>query len=260
VSDLPVTRILDTPPLVDVEAARIRIGLIALATDLTSELDFARICTPKNIAVHTTRVAYQNPTNAANLTAMQPELGRAAALIAPGISLDAIAYACTAASVLIGDDAVAAAIRAARPDTPCVTPIGAAIAGLRALEARRIAILTPYTPDVAQTVVEFVAQHGFAVTASGCFGFDDDRRMAQIDPDRLAAAAAVFCGDDADALFISCTALRACEVADTIEKQIGRPVVTANQAMIWASLRAAGISEPIESYGRLMRLPLHAPA
>jgi maleate cis-trans isomerase len=45
-------------------------------------------------------------------------------------------------------------------------------------------------------------------------------------------------------------------VAEEIEGEIGRPVVTSNQASIWLSLRRAGVNEPISGFGRLLRLPV----
>jgi maleate isomerase len=239
----------------DAQPAVHRIGLIALATDLTSEGDFARICTPRNVAVHVARVLYENPTNAQNLRAMQPRLAEAAKLILPGETLDAIAYSCTAASVLIGDAEVAAAVQSGRPGVPCVTPIGAALAALRRLGARRISILTPYTEAVTRPVCAFFAERGFELRTAACFGLEDDRRMARLTPQSLVEAAGEICDSAADALFVSCTALRACEAAEAIEARIGRPVVTANQAMIWGALRAAGYGEPIPGFGRLFRLP-----
>ncbi len=239
----------------DDRPAPLRLGLIALATDLTSESDFARICAPRGIAVHATRVAYENPTTADNLRAMQPRLAEAASLIAPGETLGAIAYSCTAASVLIGDGAVRQAVQRGRQGVPCVTPIGAALAGLRQLGAQRISVLAPYTEAVTVPVCELFSDNGFELRSAACFGLDDDRQMARLSPRSLIEASAEVCDPQADALFISCTALRACEVAEVIEERIGRPVVTANQAMIWGALRAAGHVDPVAGYGRLFGLP-----
>jgi maleate isomerase len=254
-SETPVIRSVAGAAAFDPRPAALRLGLIALATDLTSEGDFARICAPRGIAVHVTRVHYENPTNEANLRAMQPRLAAAAALILPGETLDALAYSCTAASVLIGDAAVQDAVRAGRPGVPCVTPIGAALAALRQLGARRISVLTPYTEAVTRPVCGFFANQGLDVASAACFGLDDDREMARLSPRSLIEAAAQTCDAHADALFISCTALRACEAAEAIEARIGRPVVTANQAMIWGTLRAAGYAAPVDGYGRLLCLP-----
>lgn len=253
-AQIPIRSVADAASF-DTRPAVLRLGLITLATDLTSEGDFARICAPRGIAVHATRVAYQNPTTAGNLRAMQPRLAEAASLIAPGETLGAVAYSCTAASVLIGDDMVRQAVQHGRPGVPCVTPIGAALAGLRRLGARRISVLAPYTEAVTLPVCEFFSGNGFELCSAACFGLDDDRQMARLSPRSLIEASAEICDPQADALFISCTALRACEVAAAIEERIGRPVITANQAMIWGALRAAGHVDPVDGFGRLFRLP-----
>lgn len=251
--DRPVRRA-DTALAYDPSPSSLRLGLIALATDLTSERDVARICAPRDIPVYVNRIAYANPTTAESLLGMQPRLTEAAALILPGETLSAVAYACTSASVLIGDDAVAAAIRAGKPDVPCVTPIGAALEALRRLAVRRLSILTPYTVEVTAAIRAFFVERGLEVLTTACFGLEDDRRMARISPGSLVAAAGEACDRGADALFISCTALRALEVVEEIEARVGRLVVTANQAMIWGTLRAAGYRHPVAGFGRLLRL------
>ncbi|MFT5176351.1 MAG: maleate isomerase, partial [Gammaproteobacteria bacterium] len=60
------------------------------------------------------------------------------------------------------------------------------------------------------------------------------------------------CRDEADVLFCSCTAWRAMEAVDELEKRTGKPVVTSNQATIWAAFRAIGMDAPIEGYGSLL--------
>jgi maleate isomerase len=250
----------DWRPAFDTVPTRWRIGLIALATDLTSERDFARMVPTPEVAIHAARVAYANPTTLENLRRMQPLLSEAAALLLPDEPLDAIAYSCTAASVAIGDGAVAAAIHAGKPGVPCVTPPAAARAGLRQLGVRRLSILTPYTPAVTAPVGRYFADHGFEVVGLTCLGQEDDRRMARIRPESVVEAALAACDANAEALFISCTALRAAEVAQAIEDRLGRPVVTSNQAMLWHSLRLAGCDMPIPGHGRLTREPLAVPA
>jgi maleate isomerase len=120
-----------------------RIGLVILATDHTSEPDFARMVASEDIGIYVARIHYANPTTPENLRAMQPSLTSGAALILPGEPLDAIMYSCTSASVVIGDDEVAAAIRKAKPGVRVVTPTAAAVLGLKAFEAKRISVLTP---------------------------------------------------------------------------------------------------------------------
>ena len=58
---------------------------------------------------------------------------------------------------------------------------------------------------------------------------------------------------DAEAVFVSCGALRSVEVIDEIEAVVDKPVVTSNQAMLWHCLRLAGIDDRLDGMGRLTR-------
>ncbi len=228
-----------------------RLGLILLATDLTSEGDVARLIPPREAAVHVTRVAYANPTTPANLRGMGPRLAEAAGLLVPGVPLAAIAFGCTTASVVTGEAAVAEAVGAARPGVPVVTPIAAAARGLRALGARRIAVLTPYTEETTAPVVAHLQGAGFEVVRVRCLGLEDDREMARVPAEAIVAAAREADAAEAEALFVSCTALPAMAVVAEIEAELGKPVVTSNQATIWELRGHAGLAAPVTGFGRL---------
>lgn len=237
----------------DVRPARWRIGLIALATDHTTERDFARMCPSEEVAIYVSRVLNENPTTVENLRRMKPRLSDAAALILPDEPLDVVAYSCTSASVVIGDDAVTAAIQQAKPGVPCITPPAAACAAFEHLGVRRISVLTPYTREVSEPFVGYFTDRGFGVLNLNCLGLEDDRLMARLSLDSIVAAAREVCDPAAEGLFISCTAVRAAEVAGRIEDELGKPVVTSNQAMVWRALRLAGCPLPVPGYGRLLQ-------
>lgn len=57
---------------------------------------------------------------------------------------------------------------------------------------------------------------------------------------------------EADGVFIPCTQLRAIEIAEKLEKDIGKPVVTAVQASMWLALKTIGIKSPVHGYGMLL--------
>jgi len=89
-----------------------RFGLTALATDMTSERDLYRQLPQENVSIHVARVAFENPTAPENLRKMAPRLTETACLLQPVQLLKAICYSCTAASMVIGDDAVKTSIQA----------------------------------------------------------------------------------------------------------------------------------------------------
>jgi len=81
---------------------------------------------------------------------------------------------------------------------------------------------------------------------------EDDREMARIPPDAILDAALEVCDERADALFISCTALRAVEIIERAGAALTRPVLSAIQTLFWQSLREAGCSAPVPGFGRLL--------
>lgn len=233
-------------------AAVTRFGMIALATDLTSERD-AALHLPEGSALHVTRVPFENPSTPDNLGRMAPNLAAAADLLVPGIPLAAIAFSCTAASVEIGDAAIAAAVGETRPGVPVVTPPDAAVEGFAALGTRRIALVTPYLPETTAPMAAYFAGRGLEVVRAECLGIADDRDIARVSHATIRAAAEAADGPDVEAVFLSCTALPAIGVIGAIEDRLGKPVISSNQAVVWRMLHHGGLAAPAHAPGRLFR-------
>ncbi len=239
------------------EAAQVRrVGLIALATDLTTERDFAAFLPPGKVAVHTTRVAFENPTTPDNLRKMSPQLTEAASMLLPGLKLDAICYSCTAASVVIGDDAVAAAIGQSRAGVPVVTPTRAVCQAFDSLGINRISILTPYLVETSAPMAEYFEAKGYGIARFECLGMEDDRDMALVSRETIIEAARQALAPGSEALFISCTALPAAGLVPDLEELLGVPVITSNLASAWALLSLTGAGSSGRGCGRLFDCPL----
>jgi maleate isomerase len=185
---------------------------------------------------------------------MGPRLSGAASLIVPDGRVDVIAYCCTSGTTAMGYDAVASSIQETRIDVPVVTPITAGLLALEKFGAKNVAVLTPYVDDVNRVLITYIEDNGPRVTALTSFLIADDNKMAGIPPDTIFAAALEADRPDADALFISCTAIRAVDVAEKIEQALGKPVICANQALFWQSLRVAGYTDPVSGYGELLSM------
>ena len=242
------------PVVLDDRQVEKRIGLIILATDHTTERDFARMCPHDRTGIYCNRVLNQNPTTPENLRRMQPRLSEGAGLILPEEDLDVIYYSCTSASAVLGNDTVVATVNDGKPDTPVITPTSAAKTALDTLGVRRISILTPYIVETSAAVADYFSGQGFDIANLDCFGIEDDRDMARINLDTIFEAGCKAMAADADALFMSCTALPSAEVAGRIEAATGKPVVTSNQAGVWLALRTVGIDDEIPGYGRLLTM------
>lgn len=244
--------VLSLPVALDDRPLPKRIGLVTLATDHTTEVDFAAL-PPHGIGVYATRIPFANPVTPRTLAAMAGDVTRAVAMILPDEPLDAVVYSCTSASVVIGDQTVRDAIVAGKPGLQAITPISAGFAGLQVLGADRITLLTPYTPETTQPMADCFEAGGFSLQGVSCLGLTDDREMARISHRTIIEAATAALAPGSQALFIACTALRAAGIIDRIEDAVGLPVVSANSATLWAACRACGVAKAVAP-GQLMRL------
>ncbi len=238
----------------DAGPGQYRIGLITLSNDYASERDFINAKPCDDVALFVTRVENTLDCTVETLPLMAPHIAKAAELIIPDGRLDVMAYACTSGTVVMGYEKICSLIRAARPDIPVVTPITASLAALDRFKAKKLAVLTPYTDDVNSAIATHLEKHGKTICGFTSFRIEDNEVMAALPPEDILRGAIEADRPEADALFISCTAIRALDVVERIENAIGKPVVTANQAMIWQALRLSGCDQPVESYGALLRL------
>ncbi len=236
-------------------AERARIGLIVLATDHTLEHEFRQIFRMNGVATYATRIRNAAEINPTTLAAMEAGLAAAADVILPGIPLDVVAYGCTSASVVIGEENVFKRIHETRPEAKCTTPITGGVLGLKALGAKRIALLTPYIDSVNQRFKSYIEAKGLEVPVVGSFNHENDNEVARISTKSIYdAALELGRNKEVDGVFVSCTSLRVAEIAESLERELGKPVTSSNHAMAWHCLRLAGITEPIDGWGRLFRI------
>ena len=236
-------------------AHRAAIGLIVLATDQTVEHEFRKMLAIDGVAFYETRIHNANEINPTTLAAMEKGMAASAGIILPGSKLDVVAYGCTSGTVVIGEEKVFARIREARPDVKCTTPITGAIAGFKAMGAKRIALLTPYIEEVNQMLRRFIEDHGVEVPVMGSFNHENDSEVARITQDSIKQAVRkLVTVDKIDAVFVSCTSMRVATIAEELEREVGMPVTSSNHAMAWHCLRLAGYREPVPGFGKLFRV------
>jgi maleate isomerase len=247
---LPQTLSLEDRYSLDEGPVRWRIGWIELATGEVAELDLRRLL-PAEVGVYTARVMNSNPVKVANLREHKEALRLATAQLIPDADLDVIVYDCTSGTAALGYATVADEIRAVRPSARVVTPLTAARAAFQRLGVDRISLVTPYSHELNELICRFLIHEGLEVVSIGSFLVDDDHEMSRITPESILEAAVGNCHPEAECLFIPCTALRAAEIIDAAERELGKPVVSAVQASLWQSLRFAGYEAPIAHAGRL---------
>lgn len=231
---------------------RAKLGFVLLATEQTVHDDMIRIC-PDGVGVHFTRVPIPDNITNETLAAVGPELTKASALLLPDGTLDVVSYACTSGSLVLGQEKVEALLRAGNPNARPSSIIAAVIRALEAIGAKRLVVATPYLDEINTAERDYLAQRGFDVLDIQGLNLAKDSDMVRVAPGFLADMAAGLDRPEADAIFISCGALRSVDIIEELEARTGKPVITSNQALAWDALRLAGINDRIEGFGRLLR-------
>jgi len=233
-------------------SARARLGFVLLAMDQLCEADMVRAM-PPGVSAHFARTPMSNVVTAATLADMRDGIAPAAARILPAARLDVVCLACTSGGVVIGEEAVVAALERGAPGARATTLVTGVTRALDALGVRRIVAATPYVEEINRLEADHLERRGFEVLSIRGMQIVQDVEMARVTPDYIAEFAAALDRPDADAVFVSCSALRSMEVVEQLEARLGKPVVVSNQAMLWDCLRLAGIDDRLPGLGRLLR-------
>lgn len=229
-----------------------RIGLIVLQTDQTIEHEFSAMMRSPDIALYHSRIPNDMEVTPQTLRDMKENLPRAAALLPSQFNFDAIGYACTSGATMIGEQEVETIINKIHPKAKVSNPISACKSALQALGLKRIALITPYAPDVTFEMQANLTAAGFEINAVASFNQSDDFTVARISASSiLNAVLKAGTNENCDGVFVSCTSLRSLDIIAEAESQLHKPVIASNQVLAWHLMRLAGQSYPVEGFGRL---------
>lgn len=156
----------------------------------------------------------------------------------------AIGYACTSGSFVGGvkgeqhlhDVMMHAGAPAA------VTTSAALVQALQHLNIKNVAIATPYNQDLTDLLGDFLNEAGYNVVSSGYL--DMEENIARVNTDAVKRMAKIVDHPNAEAIFFSCTNLHTFEVIEELERELGKPILSANQVTVWASLKAGNLPMP----------------
>ena len=229
---------------------RAKIGYVLLATEQTVQDDILTL-RPPGVGIHFTRAAIPDSITSETLGAQAELLADCAATLLPDGSLDVVCYACTSGSLVIGEERVFAELRRGAPRAIATSLISGVIRALRTLGVRRVAIATPYLDDINRREADYLEAAGFEVVSLCGLNLEKDSEMVRVAPDYIAEFALAQDRAEAEAIFVSCGALRTLDVIGEIEARAGKPAICSNQAMVWDCLRLAGLDDRFDGYGRL---------
>jgi maleate isomerase len=228
--------------------ARAQFGMMLPSVNTIAEPQIAAML-PSGVSLHTTRLRL---TSDRELLAMLDRLEEATGLIADAHPTRII-FHCTAVSMYSPEIVGEITERVAKiTPIPLVITSEAIVAALRALGASKIVLMTPYPQATNDREIRFLAHHGIEVVRERGLGIENGADMARVEPETWYRETLALRHPDADAYFISCTAVRSADAIAALERDLDRPVITSNQGMLWGALRSAGITDPVHGFGRLL--------
>jgi len=229
-----------------------KVGLIALSTDQTIEGDFNNICKNLPLDIFINRIHNQNPLTKENLLKMQNDLESVTNKILPDEKVNTIAYGCTSGTIAIGENNVREKILSAKPGCYVTTPVTSAMKAFQKMNIKKIALFTPYPDAVNKTILDYFTKKNIEVLSFASLNLNLDSEFANVDPNYILEISSKLETKNADALFISCTALPVLNILDKLEQTIKKPVLSSNQTLIWDTIRSIGYKSPIKGYGKLL--------
>ena len=234
-----------------------RFGILVPFTNTNLEPDMA-LLRPNGVSLHFARMGGYDQDEIPDAEQMHG-LG-AADLAEPlrlllGVRPDVIMYGCTSATLTHGfdfDRGLAQQIRAqGRADT--VTAAGALVHALEFLGVRRIGFASPYVPAINDMAIEFLSEAGVETVARSEVGEAlDNYGQGELDVEAVYDLGLAADHPDAEALVLSCTDMRSVETIARLERTVGKPVITSNQAMMFQAMHLAGIGEAMTGFGQLL--------
>lgn len=232
---------------------RATMGAIVLKTDETLEPELSR-AKPGDVALYHSRIPFDLVVTAETLGRMEANLPASLNLLPDQPHFDVIGYGCTSGSVVIGPDRISEIIQAHYPGAAATNPISAVMDACRALECRKIGLVTPYSLAVSQKMIDLLVSEGFEIAKFASFEEERDQMVARMsERTTLEAILEVGADDDVEIVFASCTNLRAFGIIEEAEAKLGKPVISSNLALSWRMLRLAGIKDATGP-GRLFQL------
>ena len=125
------------------------------------------------------------------------------------------------------------------------------IDALQELKIKRLVVGTPYLDEINSAEYQFLTEKGFDVLDIQGLNLKTGMDFGRVTPKFWKKFALQLDQKKADCIFLSCGGIRSLEVIEEIEKIVGKPVVTSNQAQFWSCLRRAGIRDKLNGFGEI---------
>ena len=234
-----------------------RIGVLSPNPNITLSHEWNAVL-PEGISFHEAVMGLTAITPEKLLEMRQHALGEARKL-ADGM-MDIMVFACTSGSFIGGpgyDEGIIKELEEAI-GIPTTTTSTCVLTAFADLGIRKIALIGPYIDEVMAVEVDFLKEQGIETRYVKGIGYSEVKDYVQLHKQPYAyyrmARQAYRSAPDIDAVFITCMASPAIKVINTLELDMGIPVISSLSATLYGVLKRLEIRESIEEFGRLGRL------
>jgi maleate isomerase len=228
-----------------------RIGLIIPSSNSLTEQQFNHYA-PPGVGVHVTRLRmtgkWRKPLD--ELARPLSEAAEAISDVRPGV----IVFHCTANSMEKGLAHEAAIVKIIEKASGCPT-LTTAQAITRAFDRvgiKKLVLISPYVKATNEHEVQYLSEAGYTVLHELGLSLET-HAYSKVTPEEWKTVVKENTRAEADGYFLSCTNTRMIEAVDDLERDLGKPVVNSNQAVLWNCLNQLGVRHSGESLGRLFQ-------
>ncbi len=229
--------------------AEARIGLIIPSANSLTEPQFHRYL-PRGVSAHIARLRmagkFRKP-----LEELRPSLIEAAEALSD-VRPAMIVFHCTANSMEKGLAHEAEIVDIVEKASGCPT-ISTAQAITRAFDRvgiKKLVLISPYVKATNEHEVKYLGEAGYTVVHELGLGLES-QAYAKVTPEEWKKVVKENTRAEADGYFLSCTNTRMIEAIDDLERDLAKPVINSNQAVLWTCLTKLGIRPSSEKLGRL---------
>jgi maleate cis-trans isomerase len=236
---------------------RARLGFLVPPGNPTVETEMIAMA-PEGVSLHFHRMAARGtPGSLEGQTernrSMIESIDEAAELLAM-VKPDVIVVAHTATSYHLGRRGEADLLDRLQRSTGrrLVTAFASVVHALERLKVGKLALGTPYSPEVTLQGKAHLEAHGLEIVKFA--SLKDIDNIYDTTPEQAYGLARSVDADDAEAVFLSGTGMPTVSVLEVLEQDLGKPVISSASAMMWHALRLTGVGQPVSGYGGLLTL------
>lgn len=244
---------------------KFRVGLIVPSSNTTMETEIPEMLRRRcesiqdaEFTFHSSRMRMLHVTKE-ELKKMDSDSERCAVELADA-RCDVLAYACLIAIMSQGNNyhlesekKLCEVIGKSNLLSPVISSAGALISGIKALNAKKVAIITPYMKPLTKMVIEYLEESGIEVTDSISLEVSDNLAVGRLDPMNLVNIVDGLDITQADAVVLSaCVQMPSLPAIQIVEDKIGKPVLSAATATTFEILKSLDLNPYVPNAGRLL--------